>query len=303
MKNRILVTLIIVVICSVIWSLAIEIYRDRRLDSSDTLTDSKATSNKKHAAIISESESKNSSISLAEQFTFESSQDFSTLKLQYEAAASAGDPYARRVLAKIYEYCAAFSLSPEKFSRYIETLKSIRPESSAQLDTVYSDVEKRCSKLDGRMPITNDLVSFGWAQAVAARDPVATLMVAARQANLDAIHLDQLIDRALPSADPDTLFEIGTLIGAKPISVKYAEFSDPYLGRYAWQVLACRRGGERVCGTRSPRMTMMCLNGICSGMNFEQSVIASLPAADQARLRKLISKLESSLYGRSEQLP
>jgi hypothetical protein len=231
-------------------------------------------------------------------FTYSGSEDYSALKLHYQAAADAGDPSARRIIAQIYDYCARYSNSPKKFGQYLDVLATTRPEWRAQMQAIKAETAKRCAGLDGGTAIPPELVEFDWAQALASRDPVATLQIAARQSDLSGAQLDQLLGRVLLSADPETLFEVGNLISSNQGSTRYAKFSDPYLGPYAWQVLACRRGGPAMCGPNSPLVMMHCMAGICTGgTDYEHLIRATLSAIDQARLDKQVAELDRFLSG------
>jgi hypothetical protein len=233
-------------------------------------------------------------------FTMAGSNDYSALKAHFQAAADAGDPFARRVIAEIYDFCARYSVSPAKFGQSLEGLATIRPEWKAQLADIRATTDQRCAKLDWGDFIPHELLELSWAQAVSSRDPVATLKVAERQNDLSGKNLDQLLDRMLSGADPETLFEVGELLGRNQNSVRYAAFSDPYLGRYTWQIVACRRGGAALCGPRSPLMMSLCMNGICTGTDYEQMVRFLVAGPDQARLNRQIEELERFL---SQQAP
>lgn len=241
------------------------------------------------------------SIREADVFTLAGSNDYSALKAHFLAAAEAGDPYARRVIAQIYDYCFAYSASPANFDQGLDALATINPKAKSQLADIRAITDKRCANLDGGELITLELMDLSWGEAMRSRDPLATVRAAERQKDLNGPHLDQLLNHLLPTADPETLFEVGQLLETNRNSVKYAAFSDPNLGRYAWQIVACRRGGATMCGPRSPLMMTLCMNGICSeGTGYEQMVRTVVPVPDRAKLDSEIAALELFL---SQQVP
>ena len=220
------------------------------------------------------------------------SQDYAALKSHFAAMADAGDPEAKRHIAQIYDFCATYSRSPQQFEQQVEALARIEPRARVRIREVAALTEKRCAHLDAGTPISQELLALNWADAVASRDPVATLKIAAGQDDLEGVQLDHLLDRILPAADPETLFEVGAVLAANQGSLKYSEYSDPYLSQYAWQVVACRRGGEAMCGPNSSLMMSMCMNGSCTTGSLEQAIRALVPGADQARLNRQISEIE-----------
>lgn len=226
------------------------------------------------------------------------SDSYAELASYYGPLAEAGDATARRRMAQIREFCAAFSLSPQNFAQQLDALATTQPALRQRADAIHALTTSRCQGLDGGTPITRARIDLDWAEAVSARDPVATLRVAAADPDLPVAALDHLLDRTLPSADAETLFEIGNALGARHDSEKYADYADPYVGQYAWQIAACRHGGPSMCGPNSPLMVAMCMNGACAGGSFEQAVRALLPGADQARLDRQISLIEQLISQR-----
>lgn len=229
-----------------------------------------------------------------EQFTLYGSNDYAALKAYYEPLAEKGDPYARRMIAQIYDYCALYSLHPKALDDHINVLLSTKPKNKARYLGIQKSMEDRCSMLDKGLPITRELIDFSWAQAVSSKDPVATLQVASSDTTLNSKQIDQLISQALKDPDPETIFAIGDLAKTQG-AAQFSPVTGTRVNEIAWQVSACRQAPS-MCGNNSPIMTGYCMNGIsCDYSNFEEMVRNSIPNEQRQNLDLALQQIQQLL--------
>jgi hypothetical protein len=241
-----------------------------------------------------------------ERFTLQGSSDYAELKAYFEPLAKQGDSHASRIVAQIYEYCAMYTNPGYHFNETIDVMIKQKPENKARLETIRKEKKARCSTLDNGLPVTKELLDFTWAQASAAKDPLATLKLATQiqiktpEKAPQGEALDLMIQQAIQDADPEVLFAAGELLGQSNSSLTYADISGP-INEYAWQIAACRLGGAKMCGQGSHLMSALCLNlGDCTSPNFETMVRNSVPRSQTEMLNQALVHIEQLLQQRKQ---
>ena len=238
------------------------------------------------------------------KFTLTESLDYEVLRAHYQASADAGDPYARRVIAQIYDFCVLYSLDADRYRKQLNQLAEQRPELSAQFRNMQEVTEQRCKYLDDGLPIPIELIELSRSEAQAAGDPVSILQNSARMADLSSEENRQLLDRIFADPEPEALIHIGTLMSVDRHGTEYADVSGPS-HQQAWWTVACRRGGTALCGANSPMMMSLCRNGICfpTTHGFEAGIRQSIAPGDLARFNQRIAAIEEFLRARAGRRP
>ncbi|MGH8108772.1 MAG: hypothetical protein ACREO1_08685 [Arenimonas sp.] len=279
-------------------------YENSKITAADTDSASKIVdvTAEKNALTLKSNAQKNTNNVRGEQFTLYGSNDYAALKAYYEPLAEKGDPYARRVIAQIYEYCVGYSRSPKMYTDTINDLIRLKPENKVRLLSIKSKTEQRCALLDNGLPITKELIDFSWAQASEAKDSLATLKIATQLLVMNPDKAPQgkalnlFIDKAINEADPETLFATGELLSLNNSSSAYHDLSGPING-YAWQIAACRRGGTSMCGPSSNLMSSVCTGlGDCTSANFEAAIRYSTPPSQASQLNDALVHIENFLH-------
>jgi hypothetical protein len=272
-------------------------------NESDPLTSSSQVV-KNSNSIIKPSDEGSMHAVTANQFTLYGSKNYAALKAYYEPLAKNGNPYANRVIAQIYDYCATYSSPSYHFNETIDAMIKQKPENKVRLEIIRKEKNERCSTLDNGLPITKELIDFSWAQASSAKDTLATLKLAAEmqiktpEKAPQGKELDLMIERVINEGDPEAIFAAGELLGLNDSSIDYADVSGP-VNQYAWQIAACRVGGARTCGQSSRLMTTLCLGlGDCTSSGFEAMARNSIAPSQTESLNQAISRIEQLLQQR-----
>lgn len=217
---------------------------------------------------------------------------FNTLR----SRAEAGDMMAQRELAKLYQQCSVFSLSPSNMYATLDAYAVARGVPQSAYDGVKKRFSATCSAVDGGQVIPQEAYTTWFERAANQGDPYSKVAVASHNwVTLKADDYLSLARDVINSGDPEAIFSLGDLLALAPESSNIAEFKSATTGPYAnfaWGVVACRMGGD--CGPGSHRMDSLCINtGICESGNFEDAIRnGAVPAGQQESLDRAIGEVQ-----------
>ncbi|WP_303638094.1 hypothetical protein [Stenotrophomonas tuberculopleuritidis] len=189
--------------------------------------------------------------------------------------AEAGDMVAQRELAKLYQQCSVFSLSPENMYATLDAYAAARGVPQSTYTGIKHRFSATCSAVDGGQVIPQDAYTSWFERAANQGDTYSKVAVASK--NFVTLGADDYLSLArdvINSGDPEAIFSLGDLLALAPESSDFAELkratTGPY-ANYAWGVVACRMGAD--CGPASYRLDSLCINtGICGLGNFEDAI-------------------------------
>lgn len=213
--------------------------------------------------------------------------------------ADSGDPEALDTIAKVYQYCQNYLVSPESYRQGQEALIKMRPADADQLRAVLARVESRCELVNEGQPIQAEDTAAALSKAAEA----GSLPAMVRVATSNPFHVapeerSSLALSAVQSGDPELLFEAGALLpGADPSVLAELGLGTEQIDTLAVQVAACRLGAN--CGRGSLVMDSMCISGAsCSLGNFEDIVRASfLTSGNAAAFEKKVAAVQQAFAG------
>jgi len=215
---------------------------------------------------------------------FESSDDLRDVLMAAMPAAESGDPDALDMVARVYSYCSFYSVSPERFAGHVDQTAQRVPGEAAAIRAVAEKIRGRCQYVNDGQLIPAQRVTDLINRSAAAGSVVATIQLAIR--NPDAIPESDrasLISMAANSGDGALMLEATPLLGG----------SD--MDRYAWEVIACRRGAP--CGKGQTVMDWMCFSGAgCNFSSYEDAIVRGrVSQADRALFEERLRVIQSSL--------
>lgn len=213
--------------------------------------------------------------------------------------AEVGDMVAQRELAKLYQQCSVFSLSPANMYSTLDAYAAVRGVPQSTYDGIKKRFSTICSAVDGGQVIPQDAYTNWFERAANQGDAYSKVAVASK--NWAALKADDYLSLArdvIHSGDPEAIFSLGDLLALAPDSGDFAEFkratTGPY-ANYAWGIVACRLGAD--CGSGSYRLDSLCINtGICGAGDFEDAIRNNVvPAGQQESLDRAIVEVQRAV--------
>ena len=220
---------------------------------------------------------------------------FNTLR----SRAEAGDMTAQRELAKLYQQCSVFSLSPTNVYASLNAYAAARGVQKNIYDGIKKRFSATCSAVDGGQVIPHEAYTNWFERAAKQGDTYSKVAVASQNwVTLKADDYLSLARDVVNSGDPEAIFSLGDLLALAPESSDIAEFKSAVTGpyaNYAWGIAACRLGAD--CGPRSYRLDSLCINtGTCGAEDFEDAIRNSVvPAGQQESLDRAIVEAQRAI--------
>lgn len=221
-----------------------------------------------------------------------------------KGAAEQGDTVAQLGLSEIYERCAGYAASPEKYVEGIESLATANESQRAAVENLAKRVSERCRAVSNAGSFSG-LDYQEWLMRAAQSGSLtanARLMTRSFETpNPD--NVKKVADLAIAGKDAKALFETGELMARVEDSGAlgaYQAVSGPGVGAYAWGVVACRMGLN--CGPSSLIMDSLCLNtGKCSYSSYEDFIRGEfIPRGEQVKLDQAIEFIVNNVNGSSK---
>ncbi len=210
--------------------------------------------------------------------------------------AEAGDMVAQRELAKLYQQCSVFSLSPSNMYATLDAFAVARGVPQSSYDGIKKRFSATCSAVDGGQVIPQEAYTNWFERAANQGDSYSKVAVASHNwVTLKADDYLSLARDVINSGDPEAIFSLGDLLALAPESSDIAEFKPATTGpyaNYAWSIAACRLGAD--CGPGSYRLDSLCINtGICGSGDFEDAIRNHVvPAGQQESLDRAIGEVQ-----------
>lgn len=220
---------------------------------------------------------------------------FNTLR----SRAESGDMTAQRELAKLYQQCSVFSLSPTNMYATLDAYAATRGVPKSTYDGIKKRFSATCSAVDGGQVIPHEAYTNWFERAANQGDTYSKVAVASQNwLTLKADDYLSLARDVVNSGDPEAIFSLGDLLALAPESDDIAEFKSTMTGpyaNYAWSIAACRLGAD--CGPQSYRLDSLCINtGICGAEDFEDAIRNNVvPAGQQESLDKAIVEVQRAI--------
>ncbi|WP_235801480.1 hypothetical protein [Xanthomonas citri] len=209
--------------------------------------------------------------------------------------AEAGDAVAQRQLAQIYERCAMYSLSPQKFAGTLDSFSELKKENSDRYKQIKDRTSHYCSQVDGGEVIPLDAIELWYSEAAKRGDLIARLKIASGKAMSSDEYRD-LIAKAIQSKDAEAIFSVDEVLSNPAASIELGSSAPGGSGNYseyAWALAGCRMGAD--CGPGSYRLDMACISyGVCNSSSYEDLVRKNLvPPGQLKALDKEIERIRS----------
>lgn len=255
---------------------------------------------------------------------FETSRDLFSYAQRLAPQVRRGEADALWLLSKVVDYCSEYANNRAGYARDTEVMARLRvPASMLRARARIAERCARFSQADGLLP------AVVWQLRVHAAEQGSVAAEAALAAKGEPVksksgYVRDLAERVVESQDPDAYRAMSTAVAngsvqtdevldarttaakavadapqpreasSNGIPLQQESSSTPQLDALAWQLAACRLGGQ--CGADSTLMTSYCVNGgICSqrpDQDFETFVYdAAIPRQGADVVRRMVDAL------------
>lgn len=235
---------------------------------------------------------------------FESAPDLYDYVQRLEPALRAADPDAAWMLSRVYDYCAAYAVSPAGYAKDSEALAAMGLRVGTTMLAARQRVSQRCARFAPQDGLSSRVILLKRTEAAqkGSLAAEASLLAMGQPLQDDAAYLRDLVRRVRESRDPEAFLALSSAMGiaasGKP------ELADQVAGtqfaELAWQLAACELGLD--CDSQSALMTAYCADGgICSrdaGQDFRSFVYdAAVPRQGAEDVDEMVDSLVSEERG------
>lgn len=219
---------------------------------------------------------------------------------QLRRAGEDGNPEARWVASRIYDYCAGYALDPGGYALDDQLLASLDLEVAPGLRAARERVGQRCTGFIASDGLGRGIVVTQ--RRLAAENghlaAEASLLALGEPLQDDPGYRRALVERVLDSRDPEAYLALSPAMGvvASGDDAMRGLVAGSQFAELAWQVAACQLG--LACGPDSVLMDSYCANaGICSserGQDFVSFVYdAAVPRQGAGKMSKWVDSLRN----------